>query len=444
MSVDVIDDLGVVLADEPAEQCVLGGMLLSPTAIAEVVDIIGGGDFYNPRHQAIWEAITGLFGAGEPVDPVTVASALSRTQMLSKIGGAPYLHTLIATVPTAANAAWYAHRVAATALRRRLAEAGIQITMLARRDGDDLAATAEQILLDAADTRHRTRGVVSVAELLNGALERIEAAGANPDGVTGLPTGISDIDQLTGGLQPGQLVVVAGRPGMGKSVFGANITTSAALRSRVPTLFISLEMTEHELTNRLLAAEAGVSLRGITRGDLNDGEWTKVAKAAGLIAEAPLWIDASARTTVLDIRAKARRLAATCGGLGLVIIDYLQLMGSVRRAETREREVAEISRSLKLLAKDLDCPVVAIAQLNRGVEQRTDKHPMLSDLRESGAVEADADLVFLLYRDDYYDKESPRAGEVDIDVAKNRGGPTDTITAAAQLHLARFADMAIG
>lgn len=444
MSVDVIDDLGVVLADEPAEQCVLGGMLLSAIAIAEVVDIIGGGDFYVPRHQIVWEAITGLFGAGEPVDPVTVAGALSRTQMLSKVGGAPYLHTLIATAQTAGNAAYHAKRVADTAMRRRLAEAGIQITMLARRDGDDLAATAEQILLDAVDTQHRTRGVVAVSELLTGALERIEANGTNTDGITGLPTGITDIDRLTGGLQPGQLIVLAGRPAMGKSVFGTDITRNAALRARLPTLFVSLEMPEHELTNRLLAAEAGVALHGINRGDLKDTEWAKLARATGELAEAPLWIDVSTRATVLDIRAKARRLAATCGGLGLVVIDYLQLMEPVRRADTREREVAEISRSLKLLAKDLGCPVVAIAQLNRGVEQRTDKRPMMSDLRESGALEADADLVFLLYRDDYYDKESPRAGEVDIHVAKHRGGPTDTITAAAQLHLARFADMAIG
>jgi len=752
--------------DMAAEQCVLGGMMLSKDAIADVVEILRSGDFYRPAHSTIFDAIIDLYGRGEPADPITVAAALTDAGHLARIGGHPYLHTLISMVPTAANTAYYARIVAERAVLRRLVEAGTRIVSMGYgaaagqgRDVDDVVDLAQQAIYEVTERRASDDFAV-LGDLLQPALDEIEANGAKGGVMSGVPTGFEDLDRLLNGLHPGQLIIVAGRPGLGKAlaldtplptpdgwttmgevavgdrlldaagrpttvvacsevqlnrpcyevVFsdgsvivadgghrwltqtrrerrrgrpgqvrtteemlaslrprsaaqqlaraaglpttsevlqprrrgranhsiattgalqlpfadlliapyllgawlsgtrppvrlsygllralgllrqrhiplcylraaegqrrallaglldaaatvtiggrvrlvvrnarlaadirelivglgypctavagpvgttaeGATVLTFAALddvfrlerkallhkrrrralsvgeatrryvveirpvpsvpvrcvsvdneehlflagRSMIPThnstaamdfarnaavrhsqasAIFSLEMSKIEIVTRLLSAEAKVPLHVLRSGQLSDDDWTKLARRMGEINEAPIYVDDTPNMTLMEIRAKARRLRQR-HDLRLVIVDYLQLMTSPKRVESRQQEVAELSRGLKLLAKEIECPVVAVSQLNRGPEQRTDKRPQLSDLRESGSIEQDADVVILLHRDDYYDKESPRAGEADFIVAKHRNGPTDTVTVAAQLHFSRFVDMAV-
>lgn len=758
--------------DIAAEQCVLGGMLLSKDAIADVVEILKAGDFYRPIHATIFDAVLDLYGRGEPADPITVAAALADSGELGRIGGAPYLHTLIASVPTAANAAYYARIVAERAVLRRLVEAGTRIVQLGYgsaagggRDVDDVVDLAQQAVYDVTE-RRVSEDFAVLADMLQPTLDEIEAVGAQGGVMSGVPTGFTDLDRLLNGLHPGQLIIVAGRPGLGKAlaldtplptpdgwttmgevevgdrllgadgrpatvvatsqvmsdrpcyeiefsdgsvivadashlwatrdrgarrhgheaqvrtteeiaatlrtetadrrpnhsvantspldlpprellippytlgvwlgdghsaanhtadpqilgyveeegfgvrpsgpvvhtallratgvldnkyipdsylrasvaqrrsllaglldtcgtvaptgtvrycstsrrlaedvhelvvglgyrcttatktVRGKNLASStaytlnfntpddvfrlerkrlahkarrgvettvhtgsrfivdvrpvasvpvkcvsidngdhlylagksmipthnstasmdfvrnAAIRHNCASAIFSLEMSKVEIVMRLLSAEARVPLHVLRSGQLSDDDWTKLARRMGEISEAPLFVDDTPNMNLMEIRAKARRLKQR-HDLKLIVVDYLQLMSSPKRTESRQQEVAELSRGLKLLAKEVECPVIAVSQLNRGPEQRTDKRPQLSDLRESGSIEQDADVVILLHRDDYYDKESPRAGEADFIVAKHRNGPTDTVTVAAQLHLSRFVDMAV-
>ncbi|HYN96375.1 MAG TPA: replicative DNA helicase [Pilimelia sp.] len=733
--------------DIAAEQCVLGGMLLSKDAIADVVEILKSPDFYRPAHATIFDAVLDLYGRGEPADPITVAAALSDSGDLARIGGAPYLHTLIASVPTAANAAYYARIVGERAVLRRLVEAGTRIVQLgygsgasAGRDVDDVVDLAQQAVYDVTE-RRVSEDFAVLADMLQPTLDEIEAVGAQGGVMTGVPTGFTDLDRLLNGLHAGQLVIVAGRPGLGKALaldtplptpagwttmgevqvgdqllgadgrpttvlrafavllgracyevefsdgsvivadaehlwrttgrlatagavttaqvaasvrhptggwlnhavenarplalperddlpippytlgaclgngkagaeakaaapedaelvayleadgfagnladggpqrippaylraserqrrallaglmdtagtlapdgslrFGAtsrelvegvrelvvslgyrcavetaahalrfatadeifrlerkkiahkeryraedtteagrryivavrpvdsvpvrcvtvanadhlylagrsmipthnstaamDFARSASVRNNLASAIFSLEMSKVEIVMRLLSAEARVPLHVLRSGQLSDDDWTKLARRMGEISEAPLFVDDTPNMNLMEIRAKARRLKQR-HDLKLIVVDYLQLMTSPKRVESRQQEVADLSRGLKLLAKEVECPVIAVSQLNRGPEQRTDKRPQLSDLRESGSIEQDADVVILLHRDDYYDKESPRAGEADFIVAKHRNGPTDTVTVAAQLHLSRFVDMAI-
>jgi replicative DNA helicase len=433
--------------DVAAEQCVLGGMLLSKDAIADVLEILRAPDFYRPAHLTIYEAILDLYGRGEPADAITVAAALADANQLAKVGGAPYLHTLISTVPTAANASYYARIVAERAVLRRLVEAGTRIAQLGYgtgtngRDVDDIVDLAQQAIYDVTEKRVSEDFAV-LAEMLQPTLDEIEAVGAQGGVMTGVPTGFSDLDRLLNGLHPGQLIIVAGRPGLGKSTAAMDFSRAASVKNNMASAIFSLEMSKVEIVMRLLSAEARVPLHVLRSGQLSDDDWTKLARRMGEISEAPLFVDDTPNMNLMEIRAKARRLKQRFD-LKLVVVDYLQLMTSPKRVESRQQEVAELSRGLKLLAKEIECPVVAVSQLNRGPEQRTDKRPQLSDLRESGSIEQDADVVILLHRDDYYDKESARAGEADFIVAKHRNGPTDTVTVAAQLHLSRFVDMAI-
>jgi replicative DNA helicase len=434
--------------DVAAEQCVLGGMLLSKDAIADVVEILRSSDFYRPAHATIFDAILDLYGRGEPADAVTTAAALANSGELGRVGGAGYLHTLISSVPTAANAAYYARIVSERAVLRRLVEAGTRIVQLGYgsaagqgRDVDEIVDLAQQVVYDVTERRISEEFAI-LADLLQPTVDEIEAAGAQGGVMTGVPTGFEDLDRLLNGLHPGQLIVVAGRPGLGKSTASMDFARCAAVRHNLTSAIFSLEMSKVEIVMRLLAAEARVPLHVLRSGKLSDDDWTRVARRMGEISEAPLFVDDTPNMTLMEIRAKARRLRQR-HELKLVIVDYLQLMSSPKRVESRQQEVAELSRGLKLLAKEIECPVVAVSQLNRGPEQRTDKRPQLSDLRESGSIEQDADVVILLHRDDYYDKESPRAGEADFIVAKHRNGPTDTVTVAAQLHFSRFVDMAV-
>lgn len=432
--------------DIAAEQSVLGGMLLSKDAIADVVEQLRGPDFYRPAHEVIYDAILDLYGRGEPADAVTVAAELTKRGEIGRIGGAPYLHTLIAMVPTAANAGYYARIVRERAVLRRLVEAGTRIVQLGyAADGGDVEDIVNnaQAEVYAVTDRKTSEDYLPIADIINDTMEEIEAAGSRGDGMIGVPTGFIELDRLTNGLHPGQMIVVAARPAIGKSTLAADFVRSAAIKHQQTSVVFSLEMSRNELTMRMLSAEAQVPLQNMRKGTMRDEDWQKLAATMGRLSQAPLFIDDSPNMSLMEIRAKCRRLKQR-HDLKLVVIDYLQLMSSGKRVESRQQEVSEFSRALKLLAKELEVPVIAISQLNRGAEQRTDKKPMLSDLRESGAIEQDADVVILLHREDAYERESPRAGEADLIVAKHRNGPTDTIVVSSQLHYSRFVNMSAG
>ncbi len=424
-----------------AEQGVLGGMLLSKDAIADVIEVLKERDFYRPAHELIFDAILDLYGRGEPADPVTVASELTKRGDIARAGGAPYLHTLISSVPTAANAGYYARIVRDHAVLRRLVEAGTKIVQLGYSEEGEVDDVVDQAQAEIYQvTEHRaSEDYVRLADLLPQALDEIEAISQGVGG-EGVLTGFKDLDQLTNGLHPGNMIVLAARPAVGKSTLGLDIARHAAIKNGDAAVIFSLEMSRSEITMRMLSAEARVALNNIRSGALSDTEWTQLAKCMGDISEAPLFIDDSPNLSLMEIRAKARRLKQR-HNLKLIVIDYLQLMTAGKRVENRQQEVSEFSRNLKLLAKELEVPVIAISQLNRSPEQRADKKPMLSDLRESGSIEQDADVVILLHRDDLYDNQN-RSGEADLIIAKHRNGPTRTITVSAQLHFARFTDMA--
>ncbi|GAA4713717.1 replicative DNA helicase [Promicromonospora umidemergens] len=573
--------------DIAAEMSVLGGMLLSKDAIADVIEQIRGNDFYRPAHEVIYDAIIDLYGRGEPADAITVLAELQRRGEHARVGGAPYLHDLMAGVPTAANAGYYARIVRERAIMRRLVEAGTRIVQMGyATDGgevDDVVNNA-QAEVYAVTERRASEDYLPLADIIGPTFDEIDAAQGRGEGLTGVPTGYSDFDRLTNGLHPGQMIVVAARPAVGKalaldtplptptgwttmgevavgdlimaadgsptrvvgatevmhgrptyevefddgsvivadaqhqwavgaavdaqiltteeiagklgrgadlaigpghtgthqvfgfrsvrliesvpvrcvevehpshlylasrsmvpthnSVLGINVAAHAAIHHNQAAVIFSLEMSRNEIVMRMLAAEARVPLTKMRSGNMDDGDWQKLAATMGKVSDAPLFVDDSPNMSLMEIRAKCRRLKQK-HDLKLVVIDYLQLMSSGKRVESRQQEVSEFSRSLKLLAKELEVPVIAISQLNRGAEQRSDKKPQMSDLRESGSIEQDADLVLLLHREDAYEKESPRAGEADFIVAKHRNGPTDVITVAFQGHYQRFVDMQV-
>ncbi|MFP5252420.1 MAG: replicative DNA helicase [Actinomycetes bacterium] len=568
--------------DNDAEQSVLGSMLLSKDAIADVIEAVRAHDFYKPAHETIFDVMVDLYGRGEPVDPVTTAAELQRRGELARIGGAPYLHTLSASVPIAANAGYYAEIVREKAILRRLVDAGTRIAQMGYAgEGlvDDVVDRAQQEVYGVTD-RRASEDYAPLSAIMESALDEIEAI-SNRDGeMVGVPTGFTDLDELTNGLHPGQMVIIAARPAMGKalaldtplptpsgwttmgevrlgdelcaadgkptrvvaatevmtdrpcyevtfsdgsvivadaqhqwltetpleaprvrttealalaadphavrmpdgeavkiesvlrvssvpvrcvevdnpdhlylagptaipthnSTLGLDICRAAAIHHNLTSVIFSLEMTRNEITMRLLSAEARIPLNHMRNGHMNDEDWAKLARKMGEVSSAPLFIDDSPNMTMMEIRAKARRLKQR-HDLRLIVIDYLQLMSSGKKVESRQLEVSEFSRQIKLLAKELEIPIIALSQLNRGAEQRADKRPMMSDLRESGSIEQDADMVILLHREDAYEKESTRPGEADVIVAKHRNGPTRDIVVAFQGHYSRFVDMAHG
>ncbi len=571
--------------DNAAEQSVLGSMLLSKDAIAEVTEVVRGADFYRPAHEAIHDAIIDLYGRSEPADPITVTAELQRRGELQRVGGAPYLHTLSANVPIAANAGYYADIVREKAVLRRLVEAGTRIVQMGYAgEGvvDDVVDEAQAEVYRITEKRN-SEDYSPLSDIMEGVLDEIEAIGNREAGLYGVPTGFADLDELTNGLHAGQMVIVAARPAMGKALaldtplptpsgwttmgevavgdelldarglptrvvaatavlteracyemefsdgsvvvadaqhlwltqpVGCRLRVARRLRttqelartieldhviampdgsgmkvadvrgvasvpvrcvqvdhpdhlylagpSAVPThnstlaldlcraasighnmtsVFFSLEMNRSEITMRLLSAEAKVPLNHIRTGQMTDDDWAKLARKMAEVSSAPIFIDDSPNMTMMEIRAKARRLKQK-HELKLIVIDYMQLMTSGKKVESRQLEVSEFSRNIKLLAKELEVPVIALSQLNRGSEQRSDRRPMMSDLRESGSLEQDADMVILLHRDDVYEKESTRPGEADLIVAKHRNGPTRDIIVAFQGHYSRFVDMA--
>ncbi len=633
--------------DVMAEQSVLGGMLMSKDAIADVLERLGPGDFYRPAHQIVYDAILDLYGRGEPADAVTVAAELDRRGLLARIGHAPYLHTLIATVPTAANAGFYASIVAEKATLRRLVQAGTRVVQYgySGAEGSDVDAVVDRAQAEIYDvTQKRTADdMVALEDLLQPTMDELDLIASRGGAARGVPTGFPDLDDITNGLQPGQLIVVAARPGVGKalaldtplptphgwttmgavrtgdllldragrptrvvattevmtgrpcyeltfadgtqivadadhqwptahgvhtsdqlwrtvartghtvalmpsarlthlaqarpssaqpwrgtnragsapaqhfrhvtygrphagvglahrrvspptimavaqghgqvdgaqrhvlihvrpvssvpvrcvqvdnnehlylagvgqvpthnSTLAMDFLRSCSIRYQMPSVMFSLEMSKSEIVMRLLAAEASVKLAAMRSGRMSDDDWIRVSKCMGRISDAPLYIDDSPNLTMMEIRAKARRLRQKCD-LRLIVVDYMQLMTSGKRYESRQQEVSDFSRSLKLMAKELEVPVVALSQLNRGPEQRTDKRPQVSDLRESGSIEQDSDAVLLLHRPDAIDRDDPRGGEADIILGKHRNGPTGVVVVCHQLHLSRFAPMA--
>ena len=428
-----------------AEVSVLGSMLLSRNAVADISEIVGAKDFYRGAHRTIFEAATDLYGRGEPLDTVTLADELDRRGSLDDVGGVVALTGIVQQVPTAANALYYARIVAEHALRRRLIDAGTQITHLGyqpEQGVDEAVDSAEHVIFEVAQ-RGRGNDMQAIKPLLHESFELLERLSENKTGITGLPTGFLDFDDLTAGLQPGNLIIVAARPAMGKSTLVTNMASHVTVETRVPVAMFSLEMSAEEVVMRLLSAESRVALEKLRTGRLEDPDWAKLSQAMGRLAEAPLYIDDSAGINLMEIRSKCRRLKQK-HGLSLVIIDYLQLMQSHRRVENRVQEVSEISRGLKVLAKELDLPVIALSQLSRKPEDRArdDRRPQLADLRESGSIEQDADLVAFIYRDEVYDPDSAAKGEAELIVAKHRNGPLKTIRLSFLGHHSRFANMA--
>jgi len=428
-----------------AEQSALGGMMLSKDAVADVVETVRATDFYVPKHEIIFDAILSLYAQGEPTDVITVTDELTKLGELSRAGGADYLHTLTSLVPTAANAGFYSTIVAERSMLRKLVEAGTRIAQMGYAgEGEvlDLVNTAQAEIYSITGSTE-TEDYVPLTDAVTAAIEDIEAAKLKDGQFTGVPTGFADLDELTNGFHGGQLIIVAARPALGKSTLALDFARAASIHHNMPSIFFSLEMGRSEIAMRLLAAEASVPLQSMRKGNVEARDWTTIAATRGRINDAPLYIDDSPNMTLVEIRAKCRRLKQRVG-LKLVVIDYLQLMTSGKKVESRQQEVSEFSRALKLLAKELQVPVIALSQLNRGPEQRADKMPAISDLRESGSLEQDADMVILLHRESAYEKDNPRAGEADLIVAKHRNGPTRTVTVAFHGHYSRFADMVPG
>jgi replicative DNA helicase len=429
-----------------AEESVLGAMMLSPGAIGAVSEVLDASDFYRESHAVIYRAALALYAKGEPVDAITLVDELEERSELEAAGGRVRIHELAALVPASANAGHYARIVREMATLRGLIRAGGEIAELGwERPGEtaDLVDRAEQVVFDLSQARV-TSEFSHIEELLKDSFERITAlyeAGAD---VTGTPSGFRDLDRLTSGFQPGNLIIVAARPSMGKSGLGLCMAANLAVRAEVPVALFTLEMSKAEVTQRLMCSEAKVESQRLRTGKLGADDWPRLTAACDRLAKAPIYVDDQGSITMMEIRSKARRLKTREPSLGLIIVDYLQLMTSGSSVENRVQEVSQISRSLKVLARDLDVPILAMSQLSRAVEQRHDKRPILSDLRESGSIEQDADLVMFIYRDEYYNEESDQQGIAEVHLAKHRNGPTDTVKLSFLKRYAKFADLAPG
>jgi len=408
-----------------AEESLLGALLLSRDTVGEVAEMgLVPGDFYKPGHQHIYDAIRALTAGGQPVDVVTVGDELRRMGLLDGIGGTAALLDLQNATPAVSNAGRYSRIVQDTALLRRLIGVASQIAEIAYDEPDDVTKAldeAEARIFDVAE-RRVTDSTRSLSELLSLTMDQLQVTFERGSAITGTATGFHDLDELLSGLQPSNLVIVGARPAMGKSAFALGMATHVAQTTNLPVLFFSLEMGHAELAQRILSSEARVDSQKIRTGRLTEADWSKVGRAIGRL-EVPLHLDDNPSVTVMEIRAKARRMKARFGGLGLIVIDYLQLMQGRTTAENRQLEVSEISRNLKILARELEVPIVALSQLSRNLETRSDKRPMLADLRESGSLEQDADVVMFLYRDEVYHADSADKGMAEVIVAKHRSGP---------------------
>lgn len=413
-----------------AEQAVLGAMLISEDAVGEALEILEPDDFYRAAHQSIYRAMREVYEAGQPVDVITVASSLrTRDDALESVGGAEYLADLAGAMPTALHVVQYAQIVREKALLRRIIAAASQIAEAGysqESPATDVLADAEKVILELSQYQ-KTRDFTHISDVLETTFERIEQLYASDGNITGVPTGYSELDRMTSGFQKSDLIIVAARPSVGKTAFALNVAQNVAVRSGLPVAIFSLEMSKDQLVQRMLCAEAYIDGHKLRNGTLEDEDWPKLSMGVSTLSNSPIYIDDSPGITVPEMRSKLRRLKLE-HGLGFVVIDYLQLIHGRRSSgENRQQEISEISRSLKQLARELEVPIVALAQLSRSVEQRQDKRPMLSDIRESGSIEQDADIVAFLYRDDYYDPETDKQNIIEIIIAKQRNGPTGKI-----------------
>ena len=425
-----------------AEQSVLGGILIDNEALPRVLEIIEPNDFYRDNHKKIFLAFLELFENNTPLDIITVTELLQKKGELTNIGGATYLASLVDSVPTTANITHYAKIIKEKSILRSLIAKATDIVNMGFEASEDVAEIldkAEEAIFSITQQRIQT-SYYSIKEIIKQTFETIEELSSKKDSVTGIPTGFIDFDRLTAGLQPSDLIIIAGRPVMGKTSFTLNIAQHAATRAGVPVGFFSLEMSKEQLALRMLCAEARINSQKIRSGFLSERDWLRLTDAAATLSEAPIFIDDTPALSVLEIRAKARRLKSE-HNIGLIIVDYLQLMKGKGRVDTREREISEISRSLKALAKELNIPVVAVSQLNRRVEERENKRPRLADLRESGAIEQDADLIVFIYRDEVYNEDTPDKGIAEIIIGKQRSGPTGVVKLAFLDKYTRFENL---
>lgn len=424
-----------------AEQSVLGSLLIDRDAIIKVASLIKPDDFFHGANGTIYAAILELYNRREPTDFLTLSDELARKERLDQVGGIAYLSSLLNAVPTAVHVEYYGKIVERTSTLRRLIDAGAQIVGIGYRDGidtDEALDLAQRAVLDITQGR-TNRDFQSIAEVLERFFDRIDYLQQHRGESVGVPTGFTDLDQLTGGLQKSDLIIIGARPSVGKTAFSLGLAYGAAVTHGKTVGLFALEMAAEQLVQRLLSTETGVDAHRLRLGQIDDNEWDRVSRAFGRLAEAKIFIDDSAALNVMEVRTKARRLQAE-HGLDLLIIDYLQLL-SARRSENRVQEISEISRGLKGLARELNIPVVALSQLSRGIETRADHRPMLSDLRESGSIEQDADIVMFLYRDEVYDPNSERKGIAEIIVAKHRNGPVGTVNLRFFTQTGRFADL---
>lgn len=424
-----------------AEQSVLGSLLIDRDAIIKVASYLKPEDFYISANGLIYKAVVELYNRREPTDFVTLSDELERRDQLEEVGGVTYLSSLLNTVPTAVHVEYYGRIVERQATRRRLIDAGTEIVGIGFKDEvdtEDALDEAERALFDVSQHR-QTKDFEAIADVIDRYFDQIDYLQQHRGDVVGVPTGYTDLDRLTGGLQRSDLLILAARPSMGKTAFALGVAYGAAVQHDRTVGIFSLEMSADQLVQRLLATETGVDSHRLRLGMIDDSEWDRISRAFGRLSEANIFIDDAANASIMDVRSKARRLQAE-HGLDLIIVDYLQLM-SGRRTDNRVQEISEISRGLKGLARELNVPVIALSQLSRAVETRSDHRPMLSDLRESGSIEQDADVIFLVHRPDAYDKED-RPGEADIIMAKHRNGPTATFQLGFQGQYSRFSDMA--
>jgi replicative DNA helicase len=434
-----------------AESSVLGGLLLDNGAWDRVGDLLVDSDFYRHEHKLIYGAIGGLINASKPADVITVFEHLQNQGSAEQTGGLGYLNSLAQYVPSASNIRRYAEIVRERSILRKLVSASDEIATNAfnpqGRHVDKILDEAEQKIFNIGEEGSRMKqGFQSMDSLVVELLDRVQEMADNPNDITGVPTGFYDLDRMTSGLQPGDLVVLAARPSMGKTAFAINIAEHVALNEGLPVAVFSMEMGASQLAVRVVGSIGRIDQGHLRTGKLSDDEWPRLTEAIERLRTVSLHIDETPGLTPSELRANARRLARQCGKLGLIVVDYLQLMSgsSGSDGDNRATELGEISRGLKMLAKELQCPVIALSQLNRGVEQRTDKRPMMSDLRESGAIEQDADIIMFIYRDDYYNKDSKDPGVAEIIIGKQRNGPTGTVRLTFLKPLTRFESLATG
>ena len=427
-----------------AEQSVLGAMLIDKEAVVKAVQVLTPDDFYRDANGHIFEAATNLFNQNEAVDLITLSEELKQSGLLDQVGGVSYVAGLANSVPTAANVEHYARIVLEKSLLRKLISVSTRITQMGYEGEEDTEALldkAEQMIFELAQRKSRS-GFAHLKNILMETFERIEFLHQNKGGITGVPSGFTDLDKLTSGFQPSDLVIVAARPSMGKTALCLNIAQYASLRKELPAAVFSLEMSREQLVTRMLCAEAMVDQQKVRTGQLTDKDWQQLTMAAGPLSRAPLFIDDTPGITPIEMRAKCRRLKAE-HGLSLIVIDYLQLMqGGRKRTENRQQEISDISRSMKMLAREIQAPVIALSQLSRAVEQRQDKRPMMSDLRESGSLEQDADIVMFIYRDEYYHPEdSEKKGQAEVIIAKQRNGPVGAVDLGFMKEYTKFVNL---